>query len=153
MRSETNVSDGEVKNQNLRKELWKIYFSAPRSTWFTEIKYFEMNVQEIAFFTALCCFPYVCMWNNGLLPQAGKLSKNLISESTLETQSFTDKDRKQRDRREKAERPRFIFLSAFALHLTCSLCVFLFKKSNIFYCISLLQRNSENGEKYEREKI
>ena len=30
-------------------------------------------------------------------------------------------------------------------------CVFLFKKTSIFYCISLLQRNSENGEKRERK--
>lgn len=108
------------------------YTSTPRSTWFTEIKYFEMNVQEIAFFTAFCCFPHMYMWDNGLLPQAGKLSRNLISESTLEIQSFTDTDRKQKDRRQKAEKPYIIFLSAFALPLACSLCVFLFKKSWFF---------------------
>lgn len=115
MRSETNVSDGEVKNQNLRKELWKIYSSTPRSTWFTEIKCFEMKVQEIAFLTAFCWFPHLYMWENGLLLQPGKLSRNLISESTLETQSFTDKDRKQKVR-QKTESKKTL------LHLCFCLC-------------------------------
>lgn len=100
MRSETNgrrryVSDGKIKNQNLRKKLWKIHFSTPRTTWFTEINYLEMNVQEIAFFTVFAALLTSRYGMIGPLPLSGKLSRNLISESTFKTRSFTE-DRKQK---------------------------------------------------------
>lgn len=44
----------EVKDQSLEKKLESILFypDTPRNIWFTEMNYLEMNVEEIAFFTA-----------------------------------------------------------------------------------------------------
>lgn len=53
------VSHGKVKNKSLGKKLESILFiqMLPKSR-FTEMKFLEMNAQEIAFFTTLGCFTH-----------------------------------------------------------------------------------------------
>lgn len=141
MRSETNgrrryVSDGKIKNQNLRKKLWKIHFSTPRTTWFTEINYLEMNVQEIAFFTVFAALLTSRYGMIGPLPLSGKLSRNLISESTFKTRSFTEEDGKQKVKQSPFHLSPYL-CSSFNLQ-PVSFLFFLFEKSWVLKQTSFL---------------